>query len=158
MKLTEVLGELKKLDGDLNKLYLKRERILKSNPAMHVDKMTLQELKDAENKFAGERTEKYKIVDAEIENMKERIISYKVLLMKRNQELGLNVKIIRLKMIRIELAKLMSLANIERYYLASSAIDTAIDDLKINEKIKSLEDDKRQLDAEIQAINWDNLA
>jgi hypothetical protein len=158
MKLTEVLGELKKLDGDLNKLYVKRERILKSNPVTHVDKMTLQELKDAEAGFAKERAEKYKQVDAEIETMKVRIISYKVLLMQRNQELGLNEKIIGLKMVRIELSKLMSLIESDRWFLSSSALDSTVDDLKINEKIRDLEAEKRKLDAEIQMINWNNSA
>jgi hypothetical protein len=158
MKLNEVLGELKKLDGDLNKLYSKRERTLKSNPVTHVDKMTLQEIKDAEAKFSAERAKKYIEIDAEIERIKQRIIDHKVLLMARNHELGLNEKIIKLKMIRIELSKLMGLVDTDRYFLSTSALDTVVDDLKINDKIKNLEAEKRKIDAEIQAINWNNSA
>jgi hypothetical protein len=158
MKLNEILGELKKLDGDLNKLYSKRERVLKSNSMTHVDKMTLQELKDAESNFAKERAEKYRQIDAEIEHIKERIVDNKVLLMQRNQELGLNEKIIKLKMIRIELSKLMSLIDTDMYFMSASTLDSTVDELKINDKIKSLEAEKRLLDAEIQSINWNNSA
>jgi hypothetical protein len=156
MKLTEVLGELKKFDGELNKLYGKRQKILTMKRITHTDKMTLQEIKDEEAKMSTERKEKFILVEKEIERMKERIIENKLLLMKKNQELGLNEKIINVKMIRIELSKLMELVTNKSYIFSDELVDSIVDELNLNERITELEDEKRKLDAEIQAINWSN--
>jgi hypothetical protein len=156
MKLTEVLGELKKFDGELNKLYGKRQKILTAKKITHTDKMTLQEIKDEESKMSTERKEKFILVEKEIERMKERIIENKLLLMQKNQELGLNEKIINLKMIRIELSKLMELVTNKSYIFSDELADSIVEELGLNERITELEDEKRKLDAEIQAINWSN--
>jgi hypothetical protein len=156
MKLTEVLGELKKFDGELNKLYGKRQKILTAKRIMHTDKMTLQEIKDEEAKISTERKEKFLAVETEIEKVKTEIIGNKLLLMKKNEELGLNEKIINLKMIRIELSKLMELITNKSYIFSDETSDSIIEELKLNERVKELEDEKRKLDAEIQATNWNN--
>ena len=156
MKLTEVLGELKKFDGELNKLYGKRQKILTAKRIMHTDKMTLQEIKDEEAKISTERKEKFLAVETEIEKVKTEIIGNKLLLMKKNEELGLNEKIINLKMIRIELSKLMELITNKSYIFSDETSDSIIEELKLNERVKELEDEKRKLDAEIQTTNWNN--
>jgi hypothetical protein len=156
MKLTEVLGELKKFDGELNKLYGKRQKILTMKRITHTDKMTLQEIKDEETKMSTERKGKFILVEKEIERMKERIIENKLILMKKNEELGLNEKIIKIKMIRIELSKLMELVTNKSYIFSDELVDSIVDELELNERITELEDEKRKLDAEIQAINWNS--
>jgi hypothetical protein len=153
VRLTEVLGELKRYDGELNKLYSKRKKLLSSSLSLHTDKMSLQEIKEAEVTFSKERKVKFIALEAEIESVKNKVIENKLLLMKKNEELGLNEKIIKLKMIRIELSKLMELSDTNDYF-SSRVSETATEELKLADKIKALEDEKRKLDTEIQGINW----
>jgi hypothetical protein len=153
VRLTEVLGELKRYDGELNKLYSKRKKLLSSSLSLHTDKMSLQEIKEAEVTFSKERKDKFVALEADIEATKNKIIENKLLLMKKNEELGLNEKIIKLKMIRIELSKLMELSDTNDYF-SSRVSETATEELKLADKIKALEDEKRKLDTEIQGINW----
>jgi hypothetical protein len=151
MKMNEWLGELKKFDNELNKLYEKRKKIVAQRISLHIDKMTLIEIKEAEKKFAEDKLSKFLQIESDIASMRQEIILRKVKLMKRNQDLGLNDKIIRLKMIRIELSKLMELNKSESYF---ETPESTLEDLNISNRIKLLENDKRALDAEIQAINW----
>jgi len=156
MKINEALNELKKLDNELNKLFDKRAKIVSSSPKIYAEKMTLSEIHAEKAKFAELRNEKYYLVDDEVTICLGKITQLKAQIMAKNVELGLNKYIIDLKMTRIELSKLMELAKGERYSILSDNTDEVVEQLKIQERIKELEDYKAKIDAKLQAANWQN--
>jgi len=157
MKINEALNELKKLDSELNKLFEKRAKVVNSSVKLYVEKMTLPEIQAEKAKFAEARNAKYLTADTEITVCLDKITQLKARIMARNVELGLNKYIIELKMTRIELSKLMEIVKGERYSMfASESSDDIVEQLKISERIKELEDCKAKLDAKLQAANWQN--
>jgi hypothetical protein len=153
MKLNELMAELKRMDGELNKLYERRSKSVAGKATLYVDKMTLEEIKRAEADFGNEQSVTFQKIDLEIKELSEKIIWYKTKQMEFNVRYGLNDKIIRLKMIRIELSKLMELVKGERY-IYDRGSDKTVERLCIYAKIDALEDEKRKLDAELQYSNW----
>jgi chromosome segregation ATPase len=153
MKLNEALGELKRLDGELNKLYDKRAKIVASKPTLYVDKMTLDEIKKVEDSFEFERKGKFEEIQEKLGELTARLRYLKTKIMDVNSTYQLNDKIIRLKQIRIELSKLMEMAKGDRFYGLSNQ-DTVIEGLEIYKEIERLENDKRKIDAELQYANW----
>ena len=153
MKLNELMAELKRLDGELNKLFERRAKSVAGKPTMYVDKMTLDEIKKAEADFGNEQISAFQKVDAEVKEVIDKIIWYKSKQMEINVKYGLNDKIIRLKMIRIELSKLMELVKGDRY-MYDRVGDKAAERLGVYGKIDALEIEKRKLDAELQYANW----
>ena len=153
MKLNQLLTNIKVLDGKLNKLYEKRRKIVSKELALHTEKMTIAEIEAEEEIFNNEKVTEFEGVNLDIAATKEELLNAKVKLMELNQLYGLNEKIIKLKFLRIELAELMKLNKDELYSFMRKG-KSSKEQLEIDAMIEDLEEKKRQLDGELQAINW----
>jgi len=153
MKLSEALAESKRIEGEMMRLMAQRDSVVQQefNLPDGTDVAVAAKLRAD---FVHHKAEKMIELTGQIKYLMVNLIDYKVRLNKRNVELGIDVKLQQMKLLRLELSKLMGMLKGKRYHDALSQ-DT-IEALDLNNRIKELERDKGKLDAEIQSLNWSN--
>ena len=157
IKLSEALSSIKQMEGELMRLWERRDLIIKSENEYIQRNNTLlpEDVEVAQKKFLKEKAEKVVFLDAEINALISKIIELKVKVNRKNVEVDLDVKLQSIKYHRIELSKLMNIIRRGRHRYSDEGLDPSTREvLDMDGRIKMLEKKKAALDAEIQSVNW----
>lgn len=151
MKISEQLSEIKRKEGELQRLISMREQILDerfTDSVIITDSMEASKIEELKRKFFSDKTIRYMDITKKITNLTIEIIELKNKINKLNVQIGIDKKLMEIKYIRLELARLMKYLDKTDYLGAKRC------DIDFNQLIKELEDKKSKLDAEIQYKNW----
>lgn len=156
MKASQFLAEIKQTEGELLRTIAIRDDIIQHELQMknwETEKKTAKELEKIEKEFLETKKKRFNETSKKINDLKKRLIDMKAIVNKKNIELGLDKKLLEIKYLRIELAKLMEHIKTDRYSVLSRS-KKDIEDLGIQTLIKELEQKKLKLDSEVQNINF----
>ena len=152
MKISEKLSEIKRKEGELQRLISSREQIVdesfRESTTVTAD-MSAEQIDTLKRKFKEDKTNRFEECTRQINSMVSEILTAKNQINKKNLANGIDSKLLEIKYIRLELSRLMKFIG-KRDYLSNSSKDS----LDYNNMIKQLEDRKSKLDSEIQFINW----
>jgi len=153
MKLSEQLSVIRQKESELNRLYDSREAIVKIQfRERTVNDKSFDEVENQKKEHFEKKKSRMEELSGKIDELKEEIRHSKNQINAKNIEIGLDKKLISLKYVRLELARLMKLAKGDRY---QGDIDfDEKEQLGIFSRVKKLESQKTKLDSEIQQLNW----
>lgn len=158
MKISEKLSCIKQQEGELLRLYDLRDSIVKKpfqDNLIKTEGLTDSDVEEKRKQFLKNKKERIQKIDSKIDTLKISLIAGKNVLNTKNIELGLDIKLIEMKYLRLELSKLMKMIKAERSWSSKLDVDVdVIDALGLNERIHDLEKRKVKLDSEIQIANW----
>ncbi len=159
MKISEKLSEIKQKEGELHRLYDLRESLVSQNFERTLrgkEDMTSEEIEKKYQEYNDFKVKKIEEVNNKIQDILDIVMEGKNAINRKNIELGVDKKLLKMKYIRIELSKLMRMLKNDTIYnfrASSISLDDPCNTL-ISEKIKVYEGKKAKLDSEIQSLNW----
>ena len=158
MKISEKLSCIKQQEGELLRLYDLRDSVVKKpfqDNLIKTEGLTDSDVEEKRKQFLKNKKERIQKIDSKIDTLKISLIAGKNVLNTKNIELGLDIKLIEMKYLRLELSKLMKMIKSEISWSSKLDVDVdVIDALGLNERIHDLEKRKVKLDSEIQITNW----
>ncbi len=155
VKLSELLFKVKQLEHNiLRKIELRNEIYRKDFvlKGWEKEKLSADKIKKLDADFIKNQKEKILDVTKNIELIKGNLFDIKTKINNLNVEKGIDIKLLKVKWMRIELAKLMELSKSHSYLTDQTSFEK-MDELAITDKILDLENKKQKLDSEIQNMN-----
>lgn len=155
MKISEHMASINRHDSELNKLFKNRENIVMTRFSAPNADLPIEEFDKRLLEFQKNKIEKLKELDEKIRKNISVLEIEKSQLIKTNVKYGMIETIIKIKFLRIQLAKLESISNTnDRFGMHGLMASDLNEELNLSKKIEELEEEKRRLDKKIQEFNW----
>ncbi len=157
MKLSEALAETTRIEGELMRTMELRDAVVREEHSQlkygckDLDPAVFAELT---SQFISKKTTRVNELDADIKILIGNLLNLKNSINRRNVEVGIDLKLQKMKYLRIQLSRLMALLKSGSRFSDNGLSDDLRAALNINNKIKELEREKSKLDSEIQQLNW----